>query len=157
VTTRARTSALSPDGRPWLWAIVLLLSACSLSPAVVDDGCLGAGSSSLFVELPEGKKSVSSVDVSGDCVLSSESCLPECDAGNCDCSILATVHVQVGSRAVCAVRVISSSGQLFTQDVPFDLVTGGPCPILDPVVANVRVEFGDASAPDATASDAPED
>jgi hypothetical protein len=70
---------------------------------------------------------------------------------------LATARcVEVGLTAVCQVRVISTSGQEFEQDVTFVLGTSGPHPILDPVTATVHVEFADASMPDATASDAPQ-
>jgi hypothetical protein len=53
-------------------------------------------------------------------------------------------------------RVTSTTGQVFVQDLPFTVDFGGVCPRLSPSMVNVIAVFGDAGVSDGAFSDAPE-
>jgi hypothetical protein len=136
--------------------VAVFLSACS-SHAGVNDGCFGGVAvADIGIELPGGMSSVSSVEVSGACEMLPYGCLPACDGGGCACEISAHVTengytANADPAPVCHVRATSVTGQVFTKDVSFVLVTGAGCPVLNPPTAEVIVDFGGASAPDASA------
>jgi hypothetical protein len=135
-----------------------LLAACS--PTVVTDGCFGGiAVGRVDIELPMGEAAIATLEVKGACMPPIGSCLRSgaaCDGGSCGCtrSVTVTNEVDRGSTISCQVRATSPTGQVFAQDVPFQVDPTGSCPHLVPSSASVTVDFDAGSAPEGGSSDA---
>jgi hypothetical protein len=100
--------------------------------------------------------SIASFEASGDCSLGASDCIPTGDAGIGECSRLVNVTgPSAGVTASCHLRVTSTQGRVFAQDLSFTVNLGGPCATLFPPTVNVTASFGDAGVSDGAPSDAP--
>jgi hypothetical protein len=113
----------------------------------------------VYVDVPDGPGSVSSIEASGACASDpSAACAPisaACDGSACECKFLFLVtESSFGSDRTCHLRATSPTGQVFARDVMITTQDGRCFQTDSPFV---MIEFPDAGAPDGGAFDGPDD
>lgn len=147
--------------------IVLATAACSSSSTCDPNSPL------LYVDLPGGTDSISSLTVKGACAPIPGGCVPvaaSCQTSGCECRITLQVNpstFDASPNGICEVDAVSTDGALFAKSAAFN-PKGGTCfDVSGPIGSTITVQFGpplvfrdaggtggDASRMDAGASDA---
>jgi hypothetical protein len=136
----------------------LLGLACT--PTTASQSPCGQAAGFVYVDVPGGRGSLLSIDVSGACAASPP---PECsqisascDGFACDCRFLFRVApASFVSGETCHIQATSTTGQIFVRDVTLMAFPDASC--FEPNSPFVTIDFRDAGAPDGGASDADAD
>jgi hypothetical protein len=149
----------------WLLGVVVLGTACSTSSTCDPNSPL------VYVDLPGGTDSISSLTATGACGPIPGGCVPlaaSCQTAGCACRITLQVNpstFDASPDGICQIEAVSKDGGLFSRALAFNSKGGSCFDVSGPVGTVVLVQFSapiifrdaggaDADGADAGASDA---
>jgi hypothetical protein len=145
----------------WLLGVIFLATAACSSSSTCDPK-----SPLLYVDLPGGTDSVSSLTVSGACAEIPGGCAPvasSCQTSGCECRLTLQVNPETFDASpdgVCLIQAVATNGAEFSKAVAFNPKGGSCFDVSGPAGTTVLVQFGpplvfrDAGGPDVGRTDA---
>jgi hypothetical protein len=138
----------------WLLGVLVLGAACSTTSTCPN-------SPLLYVDLPGGTDSISSLTVVGACGPIPGGCVPvaaSCQTAGCECRITLQVNpstFDASPDGICDIRATSKDGGLFSKTLAFNSKGGACFDVTGPIGTVVFVQFSSpAGGADADASGA---